>query len=67
MGTCPTHPLSVLSDNECWLLFKQYAFEHDREEPAELVKIGKEIVKKCGGLPLAAQALGCLMANAFKE
>ncbi|KEH40164.1 putative P-loop containing nucleoside triphosphate hydrolase, leucine-rich repeat domain, L [Medicago truncatula] len=66
-GTCPTRPLSVLSDHECWLLFKQYAFGHYREERAELVKIGKEIVKKCGGLPLAAQALGCLMHSRSEE
>jgi len=67
MGTCPTRPLSVLSDNEYWLLFKQYAFGQYREDPEELVKIGKEIVKKCGGLPLAAQALGCLMHSMSEE
>ncbi|XP_058756472.1 putative disease resistance protein RGA1 [Vicia villosa] len=59
--TCQTYHLSGLPENECWLLFKQYAFEHNREERPELVAIGKEIVKKCGGLPLAAQALGGLM------
>jgi len=67
MGTCSTRSLSVLSDDECWLLFKQYAFGHDREESAELVAIGKEIVKKCAGLPLAAQALGCLMHSRSEE
>ncbi|RHN64620.1 putative P-loop containing nucleoside triphosphate hydrolase [Medicago truncatula] len=63
MGTCQTHHLSGLSEKECWLLFKQYAFEHDIEEREELVAIGKAIVKKCGGLPLAAQALGGLMRS----
>ncbi|GAU31722.1 hypothetical protein TSUD_215230 [Trifolium subterraneum] len=63
MGTCQAHHLSGLSENECWLLFKQYAFGHDREEQVELVEIGKEIAKKCGGLPLAAQALGGLMRS----
>jgi len=67
MGTCSTRPLSVLSDHECWLLFKQYAFGHDKEDRAELVEIGKEIVKKCAGLPLAAQALGCLMHSRSEE
>jgi len=67
MGTFSTRPLSVLSDDECQLLFKQYAFGHDREERAELVAIGKEIVKKCGGLPLAAKALGCLMHSRSEE
>jgi len=67
MGTCSTRPLSVLSDDDCWLLFKQYAFGRDQEECAELVSIGKEIVKKCGGLPLAAQALGCLMHSRSEE
>ncbi|MCI09481.1 NBS-LRR resistance protein, partial [Trifolium medium] len=67
MGTCHTHHLSGLSENECWLLFKQYAFGHGREEQVELVEIGKEIAKKCGGLPLAAQALGGLMRSRSGE
>ncbi|CAJ2652579.1 unnamed protein product [Trifolium pratense] len=67
LGTCQTHHLSGLSENECWLLFKQYAFGHDNEEREELVAIGKEIVKKCGGLPLAAQALGGLMRSRSGE
>ncbi|CAL5189679.1 unnamed protein product [Lathyrus oleraceus] len=65
--TCQTHHLSGLPENECWLLFKQYAFGHDKEERAGLVAIGKEIVKKCGGLPLAARALGGLMRSRSGE
>ncbi|RHN55326.1 putative P-loop containing nucleoside triphosphate hydrolase [Medicago truncatula] len=45
MGTCQAYPLYGLSDNECWLLFKQYAFGNDKEEREELVPIGKDIVK----------------------
>jgi len=67
MGTCSTRSFSVLSDDECWLSFKQYAFEHDREECVELVAIVKEIVKKFGGLPLAAQASGSLMHSRSGE
>ncbi|CAJ2652431.1 unnamed protein product [Trifolium pratense] len=67
MGTCQFHHLSGLSDNECWLLFKQYAFGHDKGEQEELEAIGKEIVKKCGGLPLAAQALGGIMRSRSGE
>ncbi|KAK2430334.1 putative disease resistance protein RGA1 [Trifolium repens] len=67
MGTCQAHHLSGLSENECWLLLKQYAFGIDREEPVELVEIGKEIAKKCGGLPLAAQALGGIMRSKSGE
>jgi len=66
-GTWETHRLSGLSDDECWLLFKQYAFGHYREESTKLVKIGKEIVKKCNGLPLAAKALGGLMSSRNEE
>ncbi|PNY08096.1 NBS-LRR resistance protein [Trifolium pratense] len=67
MGTCETHCLSGLSEDECLLLFKQYAFGHRKEERAELVAIGKEIIKKCGGLPLAAQSLGGLMRSRSQE
>ncbi|AES98639.1 putative P-loop containing nucleoside triphosphate hydrolase, leucine-rich repeat domain, L [Medicago truncatula] len=66
-GTYQTHHrLSSLSDSECWLLFEQYAFGHHKEERADLVAIGKEIVKKCNGLPLAAKSLGSLM-NSRKD
>ncbi|XP_045827553.1 putative disease resistance protein RGA3 isoform X2 [Trifolium pratense] len=67
MGTCQAHHLSGLSENECWLLLKQYAFGDDIEEQVELVEIGKDIAKKCGGLPLAAQALGGLMCSRSGE
>ncbi|KAL4285911.1 hypothetical protein AHAS_Ahas19G0033500 [Arachis hypogaea] len=60
MGAYQTHDLSGLSEDDCWSLFKQRAFRDDKEEDEELVKIGKEIVSKCGGSPLAAKALGGL-------
>ncbi|KAL7166652.1 hypothetical protein ACSBR2_037337 [Camellia fascicularis] len=60
MGTIPPHCLSFLSDEDCWLWFKQRAFGRGNEELPNLVAIGKEIVKKCGGVPLAAKSLGGL-------
>ncbi|KAI4353300.1 hypothetical protein L6164_002259 [Bauhinia variegata] len=61
MGTCPPHELSILSEEDCWSLFKERAFGMGNEELTELVPLGKEIVKKCGGVPLAAKALGGLL------
>ncbi|KAK7359118.1 hypothetical protein VNO77_01064 [Canavalia gladiata] len=61
MGTVPPHQLSMLSENDCWELFKQRAFGPNEGEHAELLVIGKEIVKKCKGVPLAAKALGSLL------
>ncbi|XP_057478306.1 putative disease resistance protein RGA4 [Actinidia eriantha] len=59
--TMPPHHLPFLSEDECWLLFRQRAFGDGNEEHPNLVAIGKEIVKKCGGVPLAAKALGGLL------
>ncbi|RHN56572.1 putative P-loop containing nucleoside triphosphate hydrolase, leucine-rich repeat domain, L [Medicago truncatula] len=67
MGTWESHRLSSLSDSDCWLLFKQHAFKRNKEEDTKLVEIGKEIVKKCNGLPLAAKALGGLMSSRNEE
>ncbi|KAL4285914.1 hypothetical protein AHAS_Ahas19G0033800 [Arachis hypogaea] len=67
MGTCQAHHLGGLSEDDCWLLFKLRAFGADREERAELVAIGKEIVRKCGGSPLAALALGGVMQSRSTE
>ncbi|KAI5437172.1 hypothetical protein KIW84_023333 [Lathyrus oleraceus] len=61
MGTISPHDLSILSDTDCWELLKQRAFGPNEEEREELVVIGKEIVKKCEGVPLVAMALGSLL------
>ncbi|KAK9086493.1 hypothetical protein Syun_028887 [Stephania yunnanensis] len=60
------YQLDGLSPNDCWSLFRSYAFDVGKElEKPNFVRIGREIVSKCGGLPLAAKALGSLVR--FKE
>ncbi|KAL4614020.1 hypothetical protein ACB092_07G025300 [Castanea dentata] len=59
----PIHHIGFLSDDDSWSLFKGRAFGMGRVEmKTELESIGKEIVKKCGGVPLAIKALGSLMS-----
>ncbi|KAJ0794196.1 putative virus X resistance protein-like, coiled-coil [Helianthus annuus] len=57
------HKLGCLSGDDSWLLFKKYAFAQGRErnDISELEPIGREIVEKCKGLPLAVKTLGSLM------
>ncbi|PPS16213.1 hypothetical protein GOBAR_AA04361 [Gossypium barbadense] len=62
MRNVPTYHLDVLSDDDCWKLFAKHAF--DGSSPTrhpDLMAIGEAIVKRCGGLPLAAKALGGLL------
>ncbi|KAA8547764.1 hypothetical protein F0562_004193 [Nyssa sinensis] len=61
MATLPVHYIGCLSEDDSWTLFKRRAFGIGREENLVLETIGKEIVKKCKGLPLALKALGSLM------
>ncbi|XP_058079954.1 putative disease resistance protein RGA4 [Magnolia sinica] len=67
MGTLTPHHLRRLSEDDCWSLFKQRAFGHGRQEHPNFVMLGKEIVKKCGGIPLAAKALESLMRFKTEE
>ncbi|KAA8536329.1 hypothetical protein F0562_028807 [Nyssa sinensis] len=54
--------LKGLPEDDCWTLFKRRAFHRGEEEKhPHLLPIGKQIIKKCGGLPLAAKTLGSLM------
>ncbi|KAI3914088.1 hypothetical protein MKW92_041244 [Papaver armeniacum] len=53
--------LGNLSDEDCWSLFKHRAFLGNEHVPSNLEAIGKEIVKKCLGVPLAAKFLGGLL------
>ncbi|KAL7234985.1 hypothetical protein ACSBR1_018459 [Camellia fascicularis] len=69
MGMDKYHNLHNLSDDDCWLIFAQHAFENRNiMECPELVSIGKKIVEnRCRGLPLAARALGSLLCCKQEE
>ncbi|KAG1371635.1 disease resistance protein RGA2-like [Cocos nucifera] len=68
IGTLDAHELKPLSGDECWSLFERNAFsEGGAEKSVNLVHIGKAIVEKCGGLPLAAKMLGRLMRTKRQE
>ncbi|KAK3220039.1 hypothetical protein Dsin_014009 [Dipteronia sinensis] len=54
--------IEELSGEQCWSLFKWLAFfGRSNEECEKLEKIGREIVSKCKGLPLAAKTMGSLL------
>ncbi|GFZ00428.1 LRR and NB-ARC domains-containing disease resistance protein [Actinidia rufa] len=62
MGTVQYHALECLPHEECWSIFAQHAFQNiSTNTNPNLESIGQEIVKKCGGLPLAARTLGGLL------
>ncbi|XP_077216187.1 putative disease resistance protein RGA3 [Tasmannia lanceolata] len=68
MGTIPDYNLVCLDEDNGWTLFTQRAFIVGSSDVSpNLVAIGKEIVKKCNGLPLAIEALGGLLRSNTDE
>ncbi|XP_077217018.1 putative disease resistance protein RGA3 isoform X1 [Tasmannia lanceolata] len=68
MGTIPDYNLGCLDEDDGWTLFTQRAFIVGSSDVSpNLVAIGKEIVKKCNGLPLAIEALGGLLRSNTDE
>ncbi|PUZ52519.1 hypothetical protein GQ55_6G276800 [Panicum hallii var. hallii] len=63
MGTLPPHELVCLSEDDSWELFSKKAFSDGVQEQADLVTIGRRIVNKCKGLPLALKTMGGLMSS----
>ncbi|XP_031248360.1 putative disease resistance protein RGA3 [Pistacia vera] len=59
VGTTNIISLGILPEKECWSLFCQLAFSGKTYR--EFEEIGKKIVKKCKGLPLAVKTLGSLL------
>ncbi|KAL5830613.1 hypothetical protein ACOSQ3_020081 [Xanthoceras sorbifolium] len=59
--------LKGLSFESCLSLFMNCAFREGQEKHQKLVKIGEEIVKKCGGVPLAVKSLGSLLRSSTDE
>uniref|UniRef100_A0A0A9HJX9 Uncharacterized protein n=1 Tax=Arundo donax TaxID=35708 RepID=A0A0A9HJX9_ARUDO len=58
--------LRCLSDDNCWLICQRRALPNsDAKIDLELVRIGEQIAKKCGGLPLAAEAAGSALSTSI--
>ncbi|EOY22751.1 Nbs-lrr resistance protein [Theobroma cacao] len=59
------YDLHFLSEENGWLLFCKKAFIHsaDSHRSPQLEEIGKEIVEKCAGLPLAIIVMGGLLSR----
>ena len=58
------HWLGQLQEGYCWELFAKHAFRDDNlpRDPV-CTDIGKKIVEKCRGLPLALKSMGSLLHN----
>ncbi|PRQ48999.1 putative P-loop containing nucleoside triphosphate hydrolase, leucine-rich repeat domain, L [Rosa chinensis] len=57
------HPLEGLPHKDCISLFIKRAFKRGGEEQRyqHLIEIGEDIVKKCGGVPLAVATVGSML------
>ncbi|CAL5354592.1 unnamed protein product [Camellia sinensis] len=62
---CHPHSLRFLTEEESWELLQQKVFQNE-SCPPELIIIGKQIVKKCAGLPLAIVVIAGLLARNIK-
>ncbi|CAM8991941.1 unnamed protein product [Rhodiola kirilowii] len=65
LNTAYVHELRYLQEDESWELFCKKAFPDDNEMicPPDLELLGKEMVTKCSGLPLAIITLGGLLST----
>ncbi|XP_008242895.2 PREDICTED: putative disease resistance protein RGA3 [Prunus mume] len=60
--TLPMCNLGKLSDDQCWLILKNRAFLDDSAPlTKDQERIGRDIARKCAGLPLLAKVLGNMM------
>ncbi|XP_065863084.1 disease resistance RPP13-like protein 4 [Euphorbia lathyris] len=59
------HQPKPLNKEESWLLFSKFAFSRCKgkcQPDDRFEKVGKEILEKCGGLPLAIKTVAALLA-----
>ncbi|XP_047087728.1 putative disease resistance protein RGA3 isoform X3 [Lolium rigidum] len=64
LSTASPYKLGPLSDDNCWTVFKQIAFQSTNEEDLYVLEaVGRDIAIKCKGLPLAAHAVGSMLRN----
>ncbi|CAI9270931.1 unnamed protein product [Lactuca saligna] len=60
MNSCP---LKGLSNDDCWNIFKERVFLAGQSPQPELEEIGRDIAKKCSGLPLLLNVIGGMLQN----
>ncbi|XP_019465385.1 PREDICTED: putative disease resistance RPP13-like protein 1 [Lupinus angustifolius] len=64
MQTVAPYNLGELSNEDCWNLFSKYGFNYgDSIVHQSLEKVGREIVRKCKGLPLVVKTLAGLLRS----
>ncbi|TVU25046.1 hypothetical protein EJB05_27522, partial [Eragrostis curvula] len=63
MGAIETFHLEQLSPDDSWTLFRRRAFNAGICESPDLVNIGKKIMSKCHGIPLAVKSMGSLVST----
>ncbi|KAL5735594.1 hypothetical protein ACOSQ2_030382 [Xanthoceras sorbifolium] len=62
------HQLDILSDDECWSLFKAHAFEYrDIASYDNIELIHQKVIEKCRGLPLSVKTLSGLLRSKQRE
>ncbi|KAF7087078.1 hypothetical protein CFC21_090298 [Triticum aestivum] len=61
--TVEPYKLDPLDSDMCWRIIKQNSGFESRADKERVEPVGQMIARKCGGLPLAAQALGFLLSG----
>jgi len=62
------HHVRSLETEDCWNILASHAFvERNYQQQPDLEKIGREIAKKCDGIPLAAIAIGGLLRTKLSQ
>ncbi|CAA7047410.1 unnamed protein product [Microthlaspi erraticum] len=63
--TCIIFKPECLTPEESWILFRKIAFPMKDRTNSEMEEMGKQMIKHCGGLPLAVKVLGGLLAPQY--
>ncbi|TQE10988.1 hypothetical protein C1H46_003403 [Malus baccata] len=66
--TAKPYSLRGLNQEDSWSLFKEMAFKDGKESENSTIKaIGKEVARKCQGVPLAIRTIGGMLHTKYHE